>query len=389
MLTVTRALPASNPQGSRRHALLTLAGLGAWALVPGTAHAKAGGQRVQLAAAWEHQGRFYIGLLTAKAGEGQPLAVRARIDVPTRAHGLAVLPDGTVLAASRRPGDWLLRWRPGHKEEPQWLWQDGERSFNGHVLPSPDGQRLYTTETDIETGASWVTVRDARTLKKTADWPTHGIDAHELIWDWRSPRGGHPTLVVANGGVPTAPETGRVKRHLERMDSSIVRLDAGTGALLGQWRLPDPRLSLRHLAWSPDERTLGIALQAEHDDAAAKDAAPVLALFDGQQLHTQATRGPAARRIHGYGGSIAATPAGWAVSCPRADGIATYAPEGAWQGLVPLPEVCPLAVHGGALWAGGLEASLQNTQVGPPVRHPHGPQLQGARLDNHWVLARG
>lgn len=223
-----------------------------------------------------------------------------------------------------------------------------------------------------------------------AEWPTHGIDAHELTWDTRTLHNGAPSLIVANGGVPTAPETGRVKRDLQTMDSSIVRLDSHTGRLLGQWRLQDKRLSLRHLAWSPDShntRLLGIALQAEHDNSTAKDAAPVLALFDGTALRVVPTPEPIAQAIHGYGGSMAATPAGWAVSCPRANGIATYTPQGEWRGLVPLPEVCPLAVHGSALWAGGLGTSLQNAPATAPVSHPHGRNLQGVRLDNHWVVA--
>ena len=55
--------------------------------------------------------------------------------------------------------------------------------------------------------------------------------------------------------------------------------------------------------------------------------------------------------------------------------------------LVPLPDVCPLAVHGGALWAGGLGASLQNAQAAAPVSHAHGRSLRGVRLDNHWAVA--
>lgn len=372
----------------RRQALAALAGLGACVLAPGTAFAITT-RRVHLAAAWEHQGSFHIGVLSTHEGTGQALQVHAALEVPTRAHGLCVLPDGSVIAAARRPGDWLVRWRPGAGGEPQWLWQDGERSFNGHVLASADGQRLYTTETDAETGASWVVARDARTLAATAAWPTHGIDAHELVWDPHTPHGGAPTLIVANGGVPTAPETGRVKRDLGTMDSSLVRLDAHTGRLLGQWRLPDPRLSLRHLAWSPDGALLGIALQAEHDDAAAKHAAPVLALFDGTALRGVAAPEPIAQRLRGYGGSMAATPTGWAVSCPRAHGIATFSLQGDWQGLVPLPEVCPLAVRNGALWAGGLASSLQNAQAAAPLAHPHGAGLQRARLDNHWVALQG
>ncbi len=370
--------------------LAALAGLGAWSFAPTPAFAKNNGA-VQLAAAWERGGSFHIGLLSTQPGAGNPLQVHASLEVPTRAHGLFVLPDGSVLATARRPGDWLVRWQPGQRAVPQWLWQeDGQRSFNGHVIATADGTRLFTTETDVETGASWVGVRNARSLQKIAEWPTHGIDAHELTWDLRTTRHGTPTLIIANGGVPTALETGRVKRDLDTMDSSIVRLDARTGALLGQWRLQDQRLSLRHLAWSPDghkPRSLGIALQAEHDNSAARDAAPVLALFDGTALRVVPTPERIAQTIHGYGGSVAATPSGWAVSCPRANGVAIYTPQGEWQDLVPLPAVCALAVHGGALWAGGDGTSLQNVQAAAPVTHPHGPGLQGMRLDNHWVVA--
>ena len=421
----TEALRAQAPHAAsahsgRRHVLAVLAGLGAWACVPHSALASTGmsntasmrstgstGQpddkenqnntSITLAAAWAHQGSYHIGLLHTRNGSANALQVKASLDVPTRAHGLCVLPDGSVLATARRPGDWLVRWWPGQTTEPQWLWQQGDRSFNGHVLASADGQHLYTTETDVETGASLIGVRNAHTLQIVTEWPTHGIDAHELTWDTRSGSGsgkspgpGHgdsPTLIVANGGVPTAPETGRVKRDLDTMDSSIVRLDGRTGQLRGQWRLQDKRLSLRHLAWSPDGATLGIALQAEHDNAATKNTAPVLALFDGTALRVVATPEAIASTVHGYGGSMAATPTGWAVSCPRANGIAMFSLHGEWQGLVPLAEVCPLTVKGGELWAGGRDRSLQSAQATAAVQHPHSPALHGSRLDNHWVLA--
>ena len=411
-----QAQHAASAQSGRRHALAVLAGLGAWACMPhsalaltsrsnttsksSTGHLDTGAvnsNSITLAAAWEHQGSYHIGLLHTRNGSANALQVKALLDVPNRSHGLCVLPDGSVLATARRPGDWLVRWWPGHTTEPQWLWQQGDRSFNGHVLASADGQHLYTTETDVETGASLIGVRNAHTLQTVAEWPTHGIDAHELTWDTRSGSGsgkspgpGHgdsPTLIVANGGVPTAPETGRVKRDLDTMDSSIVRLDGRTGQLRGQWRLQDKRLSLRHLAWSPDGATLGIALQAEHDNAATKNTAPVLALFDGTALRVVATPEAIASTVHGYGGSMAATPTGWAVSCPRANGIAMFSLHGEWQGLVPLAEVCPLTVKGGELWAGGRDRSLQSAQATAAVQHPHSPALHGSRLDNHWVLA--
>ncbi|MDA8444031.1 DUF1513 domain-containing protein [Paracidovorax valerianellae] len=379
---------------SRRQALRLGAGLGlAVPLATAWGRPAPAANSLRLAAAWQQEdGGYRIGVLETQPGQNTPLKATHTLDIPTRAHGLCPLPDGSIVAASRRPGDWLVRWWPGTGREPVWQWSDGARSFNGHVIASPDGRLLYATETDAETGQSLVVQRSADTLDTLQAWPTKGIDAHELIWDRRTLAGGAPTLLVANGGVPTAPETGRVKRALDTMDSSIVRLHGRTGEVLGQWRLDDPRLSLRHLAWSPNGSVLGIALQAEHDSPADRNAAPVLALFDGKALRTaapapQQARGNLQEGLRGYGGSIAATPEGWAVSCPRAQGIATFGPRGDWQRLVDLPEVCALAVQGSALWAAGLEHTLEDARGQDSRPHWHGDGLNKARVDNHWVLA--
>jgi len=355
------------------------------------AHAAPTGPHIRLAAAWQQaDGGYRVGLLGVDRGDAAaPVQVLHALEVPTRAHGVHVLPDGSIVATARRPGDWLLRWQPGAAAPPRWHWVDAARSFNGHVIASADGSALYTTETDVDTGASLVVHRDAGSLDTIAEWPTHGIDAHELLWVPAAHGGLHAgQLVVANGGVPTAPETGRVKRDLHTMDSSLVLLDGSTGALRGQWRLPDARLSLRHLAWDASGSMLGIALQAEHDDARARAEAPVLALFDGQRLRLAQAAKPGPAALRGYGGSIAATAGGWAVSCPRAGGIATFSRQGDWRGLVDLPEVCALAPAGGQLWAAGLAHSLQDAAGAAPRPHAHASALAGARVDNHWTVAR-
>ena len=384
-------LPHARPAAlSRRSALqwLGLLGLSGHAV----ALAKPASSGPRLVAAWQQaDGGYRIGLLSVGGTAGAPLQVLHALEVPTRAHGVHALRDGSIVATARRPGDWLVRWNPAAAAPPQWHWVDPTRSFNGHVIASADGRSLYTTETDIDTGASLVARRDARSLEALAEWPTHGIDAHELLWAPVTAQGqsktAAPQLIVANGGVPTAPETGRVKRDLHTMDSSIVQLDGTTGALRGQWRLADQRLSLRHLAWDTQGSTLGIALQAEHGEATARAAAPVLALFDGKQLRlTQAPQASQAA-LRGYGGSIAAALGGWAVSCPRAGGIATFTPEGAWRGLVDLPEVCALAHTERQLWAAGLDHSLQDALGRSPEQHPHALALAGARMDNHWAVA--
>ncbi|AEG93528.1 DUF1513 domain-containing protein [Ramlibacter tataouinensis] len=331
----------------------------------------------RLAAAWETPaGDWRIGLLGESQGRLRPLA---QAEVPTRAHGLSRLPGGDLLAVARRPGDWLLRWsaRDGSS---RWVWAEPDRAFNGHALLSPDGRRLYTTETRLDTGEGLVGVRDAATLDKQDEWPAHGRDPHQLLWD------GDGGLLVANGGISTLPESGRAKLAPERMDSSLVRLEARRGELQGQWRLPDARLSLRHLAWAGQgaRRVLGIALQAEHDDAAARQAAPVLALFDGAMLRSVDAPLPLA----GYGGDIAAFAGGFAVSCPRAGGIARFGADGRWSGWLPLAEACPLAppikAADARLWVGGRGQALQLSGASPgtpATTHP----LAALRLDNHWL----
>jgi len=163
------------------------------------------------------------------------------------------------------------------------------------------------------------------------------------------------------------------------MDSSLVRLHRVSGDLLGQWRLPDRRLSLRHLAWSSgrEARVLGIALQAQNDEPEERAGAPVLALFDGRALLSTA----ADQRLAGYGGDIAAADGVFAVTCPRGQGVALLRADGAWQRLVPLTEACALAAAQGRIFAGGRSAGLELD-----ASRDASFALPDLRLDNHWIV---
>ena len=329
----------------------------------------------RLAAAWEANTGHHVGVLQRGAGRLEQVSA---LEVPTRAHGLSRERSGSLLAVARRPGGWLVRWHPGTRSAPQWKWIEPGRAFNGHALASADGKCLFSTETDLETGHGMVAVRDARSLDKVTEWPTHGMDPHALVLD----RDGQ--LMVANGGIPTLPESGRVKRQLDRMDPSLVRLDTASGRLLGQWRLDDARLSLRHLAWGEDRGgrpLLGIAMQAEHDAAEARTRAPVLALFDGSRLSTVAV----AHDLAGYGGDIAFARGSFAVSCPRAHGVLLHAAVGGASTLVSLDEACALASRAasGTIWAAGRYEAM--AAVGPAAMAARAA-VRGLQLDNHWLL---
>lgn len=433
-------LAAPSPQASQfsRRACLQVAGLTALSLLgitsvgqalaavpvsPGNSGPSSGTTR--FVACWDDaHGAHHAGWLqlTSQAG----VRVLHATELPTRGHGLTLLPDGALLVVARRPGDWLLRLSPGKK--PQWLWQEPGRVFSGHVLVAPDGKTLFTTEIDTDSGQGLLGVRHASGLQKRAEFMTNGLDPHAVLalpaitssaikgqMSARSSSAanhnglaGHPLsgmLFVANGGIDTAPETGRQKRQLQQMDSSIVCLHPDTGELLGQWRLTDPRLSLRHLAWAgagatphggdasaamATGLTLGIALQAEHDDTAQRASAPLLAVLSwDEQPEGELRLAQGQPSLAGYGGDVAVlgegTAAQFVVSATRGDVLARYDLRGGFLGTTALAQAGALASTASDLWAGGrigmghLQAAAQastDCQLAP---------WHGGRLDNHCL----
>lgn len=362
---------------TRRRFLAALAATGvpssrAWA----SDHA---GRRDHLVAAWEMAGESQVGLLSVEGRHSVTARIAASVDLPTRPHAIVQVSSGSVLVVARRPGDWMLRVvvdaRRQRLRAAQWQWIEPARSFNGHAIATPDGTRILTTENDLDTGAGLIGVRDATTLEKLAEWPTLGRDPHELVW---MEAAGRLRLAVANGGIATLAETGRVKHDLPAMDPSLALIDPATGAVSGQWRLPDSRLGTRHLAYR--DGTLAIALQAEHDEGNARARAPILALFDGERLVTM----PAPRPLAGYGGSIIATAQGFVVSCPRAGGVARFDARGAWTEFTPLPDACPLAFAHGELFIGGGSTISRNDDA----TRAEARVARRIAFDNHWIALR-
>lgn len=368
---------------NRREMLIALAGL---ATLPGLAMATATPARATVGAAWRGPNKtdpYFAGALVAD-WEARTLDIAYAVPLPTRPHGLLAEADGGLLVLGVRPGTWLLRCDgKGAMMQQVRLEQEGSCRLGGHAIVSAREDAIYSTETDQETGRGRIGVRDRRTLKKLSEWDTHGIDPHQLLLD----REGH--VIVANGGVPRTPAD--TKYDLHRMDSSLVRLDAANGRLLHQWRLDDPRLSMRHLAWNrtpaDGDAILGIAIQAEHGEAALRAAAPMLAILDDGQLlvPTRANDGT------GYAGDIAAAyNGGFALSSNKA-GLAQLWHPGSPEkmaALVRMEEAYALASWTGPGKGGGV---LVATAFGLVRAHPTAkpallPWPRPMALDNHWVL---
>ena len=368
----------------RRHALAAAA---AWWAAPGAAlAASSDAAPLAMGAAWRGPRETdpqHLGVIELDFARHRT-AIRWSLPLPSRAHGLLARDDGAMLAVAMRPGTWLMQCdRSGQVMRRLDLDDEPDRHrLDGHAIASADGRWLFTTQTDA-TGRGWVAVRDGVTLRTQERWPTHGVDPHQLLL--------HPQgdLMVANGGLLRHAD-GR-KRDLDRMASSLVRLDGRDGTLRGRWVLDDARLSLRHLAWrrGVDEEAplLGVALQAEHDDRVQRERAPVLALWDGAALRVAASSIAAG----GYAGDIApAAPGGFAVTnhklrrafawwSARAEGLSHF---------VEADEPYALASPARGPDAGAV---LVACAAGVARWHPAQPPSmlrwpQPMALDNHWVV---
>lgn len=372
----------SNPDRRTLLAFGALSFLGgrAWAATPNNASS-----RTLIGASWRGPkagDTHYAGVLVAD-WERQRLAIRYAIALPTRPHGLVPEADGGLLINGVRPGAWLMRC-DGEGKLMHHIDVAAESStvrLSGHIAVG--AQHLYTTEIDYSNDHGRIGVRDRRNLKKIDEWSSGGIEPHQALIDEAG------NLMIANGGVRRT--FADKKYDLQRMDSSLVKLNGLTGQPLGKWVTDDPRLSLRHLAWSQSpsngKTRLGIAMQAEHDDPATRATAPILAVYDGATLHIPSRDNDG----HGYAGDISsAFNGGFALSSNKAGVAKVWHPgePDKLSAIVELEEAYALTEWPGPQPGGGVliatGAGLVRWHISaPPVFLPWPTPMA---LDNHWVL---
>lgn len=326
----------------------------------------------------------YVGILAPDWQQGLA-RIETAVAVPDRVHGLLPDRDGGFVVCANRPGPWLMRCAAdGEVLARQALADENSgRTLNGHAVFDPAGEWLYTTESETGSTQGWIAVRRRDSLRKEAEFPTRGVEPHELLFDAEG------ALVVANGGILRA--AGDRKRDLDRMDSSLVRLDPRRGERLGQWWLKDKRLSLRHLALGATPAAggralVGVALQAEHDDAAERAAAPILAVWNGDALEIPSRETVGA----GYCGDIATgMDGGFYLSAERSHRVTRWHPA-APEHLEVIAELNKAGALA-ELPLDGSHASLIGSPRGLGFWHPQrDPVLLRWPVeiapDNHWTV---
>lgn len=176
--------------------------------------------------------------------------------VPMRGHAALALDQDLALLFGRRPAFESVR--VDFKQGTVASFKPSQhRHFNGHGCLSADRKLLFTTETDYENRRGVIGIRDLSTLKQFAEYPSYGLDPHDLQL---MPDG--KTLVIANGGIETHPDFERRKLNIDTMQPSLVYLELATGKKLAEYRLPDHLLSIRHLHVSA-QGEVAVALQYE------------------------------------------------------------------------------------------------------------------------------
>lgn len=282
--------------------------------------------------AWKSNGRHHAGTWHPERGvHGVVLGFRA--------HEVVVDPlaKHQAVAIARRPGRHVVRFDYVEARAIAEREAEMHRNFNGHAVFSADGDVLYTAENDLFEGGGVIGVRDPATLVKQAELRTHGVGPHSLL------RLSDGSLLIANGGVLAIPKIGNPIRH--DMRPSLVRIDAVNGALLGEWHLDDPYLSIRHLNATANG-IVAVALQAAHPDQALRDAAPVLALFDGKALKLVALP---PNGLGGYAGDVTSVQTAegerFVLGCSHADMLAWCDGQGQWTGFSPLKRACAVAPY--------------------------------------------
>jgi uncharacterized protein len=332
----------------RRRFIEAAAAFGGTSLL-GPALAAIGDDGFYVSGCRQADGSFAAVLFDARGRDLAVLPVETRLHdtAYSRAHERAVI-------FARRPGTLAFVIDLASRRLERTVVSPAGRHFYGHGVFSADGRVLYATENDFASGAGLIGLYDSTDgYRRIGEFPSGGIGPHELLL--------HPdgrSLIVANGGIRTNPETGREKLDLDMMASSLTRIDLQHGTITESVALPRELrlLSLRHLTVDATG-AVWFGAQWEGDPG---ETPPIVGRYrPGSSLSTLMLPEPLARLSKGYVGSLASDAAGdlVATSCPKGGRIIVWeARTGKIAGVVALEDGCgvaPARERGFAMSSGG------------------------------------
>lgn len=219
-----------------------------------------------------------------------------------RGHGLCQNPARTehIVMFSRRPGTHGIRLNTSSGDIDGRFDSIDDRYMQGHGCYSADGQWLYCTESSISTGEGKITVRDANTLEQVNEFSSYGIGPHEvkLMPDGK-------TLVIANGGLLTHPDSGRKVLNLDTMRSTLTYINSRTGELISEHTVPEAKASIRHLDVAKDG-TVAMGLQVQRKAMKSDALTPLAAIHKpAQEIQILSAPENLTHKLHDYMGSVA------------------------------------------------------------------------------------
>jgi len=379
-----------NPINPTRRRALSLAAGGLagsllWRRAPAQAPARA-----NYLAARKRNGRYEAVVLTAAGSDLQVIAL------PARGHSFAIDPQRQrAVVFARQAGFFAVAFDLTGATPPHTMTPTPGRHFYGHGVYLDDGRVLVATENDYGAERGVLGLYDATPqggYRRIGEYDTGGIGPHEVIAMpevHTQTRTQTRTLCVANGGILTHPDYGKLALNLADMAPSLAYLDAHTGALLEQHRLPPDlhRLSIRHLTLDAAGSVwFGCQYMGE-----AGDRPPLVGRHRrGQPLELFSAPDAIQHGLQNYIGSIAADASGRviAASSPVGGHIAYWdAANGRCLGSTALFDGCGVAPAPTSAPAGGfLLTSGQGSLVaaGPDgsVQTLHAPTA-GLAWDNH------
>jgi Uncharacterized protein conserved in bacteria len=308
------------------------------------------------------------------------------LPVPYRAHEARALDDRLAIYFARRPGRqcYVVEMRAGALLATLEA-QPGEH-FCGHGVVSADGRHLFLTTYAFERQMGVVAIHEtAPPFARVGQIDTHGLDPHQLAL---LPDGA--TLVVANGGILTHPDSEREMLNLDSMDPSLVYLQLDSGELLEQLRPPHHQISLRHLTVGAN----GTVVIGAQDHASGIEANPHPLVFQhsrGGELRPFDATASEWRQMNQYIASMALSADGQVAlsTTPRGNCISLWDMAGNRH-----IRSFPVRDVAGASWVPKQDSFLVSNGLGQMVylRLQPEPRLElvsrsaSLRWDNHLIL---